>query len=155
MSRKASNIVIKEIKTAAEWRAIYPLIRQLNPGMKRPDFDRLLKHIRAQDGYRCIGAYRGGTLAGITGIWSSHRFWCGKYMEIDNFVVDQRQRSAGIGKLLNDWVEKEAKKGGCNIVIADSYSYNHASHRFYMRERYILKGFCFVKELGKTKAFRQ
>jgi GNAT superfamily N-acetyltransferase len=147
MPRKASNIAIKEIKTVSEWRAIYPLIRQLNPDITRPRFDQLLKSIRAQGSYRCVGAYRGKKLVGTLGIWTGTRFWCGKYMEADNVVVDQKLRNAGIGRALFKWLDKEAKRLNCDIVMADSYTRNHASHRFYFRERYVILGYCFVKKV--------
>ena len=98
-------------------------------------------------GYRCIVAFDGKKPAGACGIWTLNRFWCGRFMEVDNVIVNDKARSKGIGKAMMDWVEKEAKKQKCKVLIADSYSHNTASHRFYLRERYIIKGFCFVKEL--------
>jgi GNAT superfamily N-acetyltransferase len=143
---KQKPVILKEIIAREEWASLYPLVRQLNPDLKKKQFSSLLKEM-LKYGYRCIGAYRGGKLVGAMGLWTGHRFWCGKYIEVDNLVVDLNQRSAGIGKKMQDWLDLEAQRLKCRLVIADSYTHNHASHRFYLRERYIIKGYCFVKEL--------
>ena len=142
-----SHIAIRPLEPA-ELPSIYPLIKQLNPDLKKQAFLNYLKEMLPL-GYRCVGAYDAGRLVGVMGLWSATRFWCGKYIEVDNLVVDQNQRSRGIGDLMFDWLDGEAKRLGCNLIMADSYSHNHASHRFYLRKRYDLLGFCFVKKLGK------
>lgn len=147
MPRKAPKTTIRYLRSEPDFAMLFPLVRQLNPDLTHADFARYLKEMLSA-GYRCVGLYRGEKLIGACGIWTSTRFWCGTYMEVDNVVIDQGQRNAGLGKLLMAWVEKEAKKLGCRLVIADSYTYNHASHRFYMRGKYIIKGFVFVKEIG-------
>jgi GNAT superfamily N-acetyltransferase len=148
MPRKPTNntIAIREILTADEWAALFPLIKQLNPEITKAKFKQYLSAMLPL-GYRCIAAYRGGKMIGACGIWAGTRFWCGDYIEVDNLVVDRKQRNGGVGKLLMGWVEKEAKRRKCDLVMADSYTHNTASHRFYFRENYIIKGFCFVKEL--------
>jgi GNAT superfamily N-acetyltransferase len=141
----STHLSIRELKTRAEIETIYPLVKQVNPEVSKREFLADLDTMLGL-GYRCAGAFVGRKLAGACGIWTGKRFWCGKYMEVDNLVVDKDQRSSGIGALLMRWAEAEAKKSGCQIVMADSYTYNHASHRFYFREGYIIKGYCFVKE---------
>jgi GNAT superfamily N-acetyltransferase len=141
-----SPIKIKELLTPAEFAALYPLIEQLNPELSRKQYNAMLKQARA-DGYRCFGGYHGKKLVAACGIWIMTRFWCGKFMEIDNLVVDQSQRNAGIGKLLLDEVEAVAKREKCQMVLAASYTHNTASHRFYFREKYIIRGFVFTKSI--------
>ncbi len=137
---------IVELKTPAEMARTYPLIRQLNPDLSKTVFTRRLQ-IMVKNGYRAIAAVEGKKILGTSGFWTGTRFWCGDYIEPDNIVVDQSQRSKGVGKLLMQWMEKEAKRLTCDIVMMDSYTHNTASHRFYFREGYIIKGFCFVKDM--------
>ena len=147
MPRKASNITIRELKPT-EMLGIYPLVKQLNPELTRAQFNASLKEMLGNN-YRCIGAYAGKKLAGVMGLWSGSRFWCGRYIEADNVVVDKSARSMGVGNLMMQWLDKEAKRLKCNIIKADSYTKNHDSHRFYFRQRYVILGFSFVKKLGK------
>jgi GNAT superfamily N-acetyltransferase len=146
MPRKAPAVIIRELLLPKEASLLFPFIRQLNPAITKTAFNQSLKEMLPL-GYRCIIALDGKNPIGACGIWTANRFWCGRFMEVDNVVVDQKARSGGIGKHMMDWVEKEAKRTNCKLVIADSYTHNVASHRFYSREKYIIKGFCFVKEL--------
>ena len=141
---------IVELKTPVEMQRIYPLIKQLNPGLTRAEFTDRLKEMMAQN-YRCIMATEGAKILGTAGFWQATRFWCGRYMEMDNVVVDRRFRNKGIGALLVRWVEKEARRRKCRLVMAASYAHNTASHRFYFRERYIILGYCFVKKLRRPQ----
>lgn len=142
---KKQTLRIREL-APDEMPGIYPLTKQMNPGLTRRQFTAGLKAMSPL-GYRCLGAFDGNRLVGACGFWTGVRIWCGHYIEIDNLVVDQSQRSRGVGKLLVDFVEREAKRLKCAIIMADSYTHNTGSHRFYCREGYIIKGFCFVKEL--------
>ncbi len=144
--RHTAGLSIRELKTRAEIETIYPLVKQVNPQVSKREFLTDLDTMLPL-GYRCVGAFSVGKLVGACGLWIGRRFWCGKYCEVDNLVVDKQARSGGIGALMMRWVEKEAKKEKCAIVMADSYTTNHASHRFYFREGYIIKGYCFYKEL--------
>ncbi len=139
-------IKIKELLTTTEFSALYPLIEQLNPGLSRQQYNVFLKEALA-GGYRCFGGYQGKKLVAACGIWTMTRFWCGKFIEIDNLVVDKHQRNSGIGKLLLDEVEAVAKREKCQMLLAASYTHNTASHRFYFREKYIIRGFVFTKEI--------
>jgi GNAT superfamily N-acetyltransferase len=102
--------------------------------------------------YELIGAFTGGTLSGVAGAWIATKIWCGRYLEIDNLVVAPAQRSAGIGSLLIRYLEALARERGCNIVVLDSYTANHPSHRLYHRLGFEIWGFHFAKPVGDWKA---
>lgn len=139
-------VTFREIATAPEWLAMYPLIKQQNKDMTRKEFQSLLKSMR-EAGYRCLGAFIGGELVGIMGFWIGHRFWCHKYVDIDNVIVDKAYRNRRIGKRMLAWVEKEARKQGCAMAVLDSYTTAHNAHRFYFREGYAILGYHFTKHL--------
>lgn len=150
MPRKAPTVTIIELKSKAEFSAIYPLIKQINQDMKKSEFNQMLKDMMAQ-GYRCVGAYKGKKLVGVCGLWIITRFWCGRYIEIDNLVVDKNMRSKGIGALLLKWVEKEAKKQKAHHIGAASYSTEGEAHRFYFKEKFIILGFYFARKLRRSR----
>lgn len=76
-------------------------------------------------------------IAGIAG-WT----WAG-ICEITQFWVDESFRRNGIGKILLEAAESEAKSKGCTTILVRSYSFQ--APRFYERQGYIvehmLKGF--------------
>jgi GNAT superfamily N-acetyltransferase len=102
--------------------------------------------------YELVGAFSGGTLVGVAGAWIATKIWCGRYLEIDNLVVAPARRSAGIGGLLIRHLEALARERDCNIIVLDSYTANHPSHRLYHRLGFEIWGFHFAKPVGDWKA---
>jgi ribosomal protein S18 acetylase RimI-like enzyme len=101
--------------------------------------------------YELIGAFISEKLVGIAGAWIATKIWCGRYLEIDNLVVHPAQRSAGIGARLIRHLENVAKDRGCQVVVLDSYTSNHPSHRLYHRLGFEIWGFHFIKPIGNWK----
>ena len=101
--------------------------------------------------YEIIGAFSDGKLAGVVGAWIATKIWCGRYLEIDNLVVDENQRSSGIGSRLIQHLEIMARERDCKIIVLDSYTANHPSHRLYHRLGFEIWGFHFVKPIGDWK----
>lgn len=146
MTTRTPRIAIRELASPAHWRAAFPLVKQQNPNMTQREYSALLPKMR-QAGYRCIGAYSGEALVGILGFWVGHRFWCHKFLDLDNVIVDEKARSRGIGEKLVRWAEEEAIRQDCHIVGLDSYTTSHRAHRFYFREGYVILGYHFTKKL--------
>ncbi len=135
---------IIELKTEKEMATIFPLVKQLSQHLTKVEFMRRLKAMR-KNGYRCIAAYDGKEMVACSGFWEITRFWS-TYIEPDNVVVEAKVRGRGFGVALMRWMEEEAKRLGFPMVKLDSYTTNHASHKFYHREGYIIYGFVFVKK---------
>lgn len=101
--------------------------------------------------YELSGAFSDGQLVGVAGAWIATKIWCGRYLEIDNLVVAENQRSSGTGSRLIEHLEKTARERGCKLVVLDSYTTNHPSHRLYHRLGFEIWGFHFVKPIGDWK----
>jgi ribosomal protein S18 acetylase RimI-like enzyme len=83
----------------------------------------------------------------VAGVWLFPRVWCGLSADIDNFVVDQAYRSQQLGKRMLDHCLAYAKAQGAQIATLDTFVDNPASHRFYFREGFTIRGYHFVKPL--------
>ncbi len=126
---------------------LYPLIEQLNPGMGRERFDTIFTHMRSV-GIQFAGLYNeAGELVAACSYWIGARFYCGRMMHVDSFVVDATRRSGGLGSTLLNWLEETARQEGCTRLILDAYVNNDASHRFYFRQGFSIVGFHFNKML--------
>lgn len=101
--------------------------------------------------YQLFGAFTEGKLSGVAGAWIAAKIWCGRYLEIDNLIVDPAARSSGIGTRLIERLVQLAEEQDCKIITLDSYSSNHASHRLYHRLGFEIWGFHFVKSIGDWK----
>ncbi|MCE3255650.1 MAG: hypothetical protein K0R25_1144 [Rickettsiaceae bacterium] len=143
---KNHQIKVKEIKSLQEMLQQFPLLKQLNPKLKKKDYEQMLKAM-TKNGYRMIGAFDRENCVGLSGVWVNTKIWCGKYIEPDNVVVDKNYRSKGVGKLLIDWIIEEGKNLGCKTSTLDSYVANSKSHSFYFREGYVVNGFHFYREI--------
>jgi ribosomal protein S18 acetylase RimI-like enzyme len=125
------------------------LLGQLNPDTPMPLVKERLSTIMADHGhYFVVGAFDGGRMVGLCGAWVATKIWCGKYLEIDNLVVDAELRSGGIGSALIRHLEELGHKLDCRILVLDSYTANHPSHRLYHRLGFEIWGFHFVKPIG-------
>ena len=128
------------------------LLTTLNPETPTPIIGERLHVLLADHShYQLVGAFACGKLAGVAGAWIATKIWCGRYLEIDNLVVDPGQRSAGIGTQLIRHLEAVARGQDCKIVVLDSYTGNHPSHRLYHRLGFEIWGFHFVKPIGDWK----
>ena len=113
--------------------------------------DRLQAILADHSHYELIGAFSGKSLVGLAGAWIATKIWCGRYLEIDNLVVDPANRSTGIGTLLIKHLEAIARKQDCRIIVLDSYAANYASHRLYHRLGFEIWSFHFIKPIGDWK----
>ncbi|MEJ8804354.1 GNAT family N-acetyltransferase [Pontibacter sp. H249] len=142
---------IQKLETLEQMLAQHHLVLQLNPNMAHERYRELLQ-LMLQNGYKMVAAFdEAGTCVGLSGYWVSAKLYSGKYLEVDNFVVDKDYRSGGVGKLLSDWMLQEAKRLKCDTVMLDAYVTNSAAHRFYFREGFHIKSYHFYKSIGNEQ----
>ena len=130
----------------AEFPRILPLIRELNPAIPETVLAQRLEEM-AQGGYQCLAALWKEDCVGVSGIWAGTRFWCGRYLDVDNVVVDPRYRSMGVGQQLIDWIERYAREHACEVLVLDAYVTNPRAHALYERNGFRILGHHFVKHL--------
>ncbi|WP_281231254.1 GNAT family N-acetyltransferase [Flavobacterium gelatinilyticum] len=144
------TLQVRELTTIEEMTAQIETIRFLYPNISLEKYTSFLSEMIPHN-YIQIGVFENEICLGITGCWSATKLWTGKYLEIDNFVVNPEYRSKGIGKLLTDFVEKKALDIGCSSIVLDAFTGNFGAHRFYYNQGYSPKGFHFVKVLDENK----
>ena len=66
---------------------------------------------------------------------------------VDDLVSDENRRSQGVGKMMLDWLETQAKAQGCTALTLDSGVQRLRAHRFYFREGMHIASFSFKKAL--------
>ncbi len=125
---------------------ILPLVQALNPKVAPATLAARLEDMRG-NGYGCVAAFAGDRCLGIAGLWFGTRFWCGRYVDIDNVIVAEPWRGQGIGQALIGWIEDYARQKGCEKVVLDAYTTNERAHAFYARLGYRVVGLHFDKDL--------
>src|ERR1051326_5758570 len=124
-----AGIRIVELKTFEEMIPMHSLLIQLSRAVTKVAYRRMLKEMLA-NGYRMIAAFEKNKCVGIAGFWINTKFYCDKYIEPDNVVIDKNSRSKGVGKLLINWLYDEGKKNGCRTMLLDAYVENLPAHHF-------------------------
>lgn len=141
------DVVIRELVGFEEIAAIYPLYRQTG-SLPEDMFQERLAAMITQGNYRCIAAFIGERMVGVSGFWIGVQLWAGKWAEADHVVVDAQMRGAGIGAKLMVWIETEAGRVGCDITRISMVLGKERTHQFYSRSGYADDGLIMVKPLS-------
>lgn len=131
----------------AQMEGVFHLIQQLNPKMTKEEYGKRLEDMLRYP-YKMLGVFEGDTCVAVSGYWVMTKLYCGKYLELDNVVVDIAFRSHGIGKMMCDVIQKIALQENCLVMMLDAYIPNTRAHEFYEAFGFAKKGYHFVKNLA-------
>jgi GNAT superfamily N-acetyltransferase len=141
-------MVTKELLTINEMVAQYDIITQLYPKMSIEKYQDYLSEMIPHN-YKQLAIFENEICVALTGFWTGHKLWTGKYVEIDNFIVDENHRQKGLGKLMTDYIAEKAAAENCTAVVLDAFTANFKAHRFYNNQGYEPRGFHFIKTIDK------
>ena len=141
-----TNYTFKELITIPEMLEHLSIIQQLQTSLTLEEYKQLLPEMLSK-GYGQVAVFDNDKCIGISGYWINAKLYSGKYLEMDNVIIDEHYRSKGIGKLLCDWCYTKAKANNCKTVMLDAYVENEKAHRFYEREGFIKRGYHFLKRM--------
>lgn len=139
---------IKELTTLEEMLDQIETMQYLYPKLTVEKYKSYLQEMIPHN-YKQVAVFEEKTCVGLSGFWTGTKLWCGKYIELDNFIVHPNYRSKGIGKLITDYIDIKAEEIGCTNIVLDAYTTNFAAHRFYYNQGFGPKGFHFVKILNE------
>ncbi len=140
---------IKELTTIQEMLAEIETIQFLYPKLTLEKYESYLKDM-VPNNYKQVAVFEDNICLGISGFWFNTKLWTGKYIEIDNFVVNPNFRSKGIGKIISEFIDAKAKEFGCTCIVLDAFTGNFPAHRFYYNLGYEPKGFHFIKTINEN-----
>ncbi|MBK8330602.1 MAG: GNAT family N-acetyltransferase [Bacteroidetes bacterium] len=140
-----SAIDIYTVYTLDQMMQNYHLIVQLTPSLTIAMYQHYLQEMIPHR-YAQIIAKKGDDIVGVSGFWIATKLYCGKYLEIDNLIVDAKHRSQQIGHLLVKQLEIIAKQNDCQVMMLDAYLTNTEAHRFYQENDFKAKGYHFIKK---------
>ncbi len=141
-------MVLKELTTIDEMLAEIAILKHLYPTFTLEKYESYLKEMVPHN-YKQLAIYENEVCVALTGFWSGFKLWSGKYIEIDNFIVDPAHRAKGLGKKMTDYIDVKAREQGCTMIVLDAYTNNFTAQRFYFNQGYIPKGFHFLKMINE------
>lgn len=139
---------IKVITTKTEMLAQFEILLQLYPEFTLEKYDALLNEMLPHNYQQIIVVENEQTIA-LTGFWIGHKLWCGKFVEIDNFIVDQNQRGKKVGNILVEEIEKIAVSVNANQICLDAFVNNFVAQKFYINCGFQPRGHHYVKYLNQ------
>lgn len=125
----------------------FPLIHQMYKKMDYKAFEVALDEMILNNNYKMVAGYVDDKIVAVSGYWIARMLYCGRYLQVSNFVVDENFRGRGVGKKILNYLENKARNLGCDKVVLDSYTENKKSHSLYFNEDFYIRGFHFMKDL--------
>lgn len=99
-----------------------------------------------KNGYQCIGVRDEERLIGISGIWILEKYYTGKHVEPDNFVIHPDYRGKKIGEALSQWIDDYAKSIGGVASNLNCYVTNQSALKFWINQGYKIISFHLQKK---------
>jgi GNAT superfamily N-acetyltransferase len=115
---------------------------QLRPKLAREDFVGRVQQLATATGLRLAFIDDDGIKA-VAGYRISDWLAGGRYLEIEDLVTADGDRSKGYGGLLFDWIVALAGREGCLQVRLVSHVRRVDAHRFYLRKGMTLEAYYF------------
>ncbi|CAB3645762.1 hypothetical protein LMG24238_00717 [Paraburkholderia sediminicola] len=126
----------------------FDVMRQLRPHLTDAhSFAAQVARQRAE-GYRLLAASDAGGVVGLAGYRTLTNLLYGRFVYVDDLVVDGRQQRGGIGAQLLDAVRQIARETGCAHFILDTGLHMPLAQRFYFRNGLLARGMHFVEPLA-------
>jgi GNAT superfamily N-acetyltransferase len=122
MQQKAARVLwpsidVRRLYPDEEW-AAFELMRAAGRKVETEQFERRLWRLRAHR-YELFGAFADGDLVGVLGVRVVETLARGDHLHVDEIVVDESARGAGVGAALLEFAEYDARARGLNAVFLD------------------------------------
>ena len=147
MEKIAGKITIKELNNLDEMMLAFSIIKQRYREITLDNFQSQISEMIAMNDFKMIGAFLNDEIIGIAGYWVLRMLYCGRYIQVSSFIVDEEKRGFGVGKKILNEIEKIGKKLNCEKIVLDSFTENKKSHSLYFKEDFHIRGFHFMKDL--------
>lgn len=124
----------------------FPTMSQLRPHLLRDEFvDRIRQQMNS--GYKLAFLETENRVVAVAGFRIFECLSWGKFLYVDDLVVDEFVRSQSYGEKLFQWLMEYAKQHDCQQLELDSGVQRFDAHRFYFRQRMSISGYHFSRKL--------
>ncbi len=133
-------------KTDDEIQNCYAVMAQLRPHIEPDEFLQKVKRQAEISGYQ-LAYLTDGEVKAVGGLRISEWLSGGKFLEIEDLVAKDGERSKGYGGELFDWIVEFAKQEKCSQIKLVSHVKRFDAHRFYLNKRMIIQAHYFSMTL--------
>lgn len=128
------KILIAESDEALE--ICFAVVQQLRPHLTLNNYLSQVRRQQKKTGYQIAYVQVDGRVVATAGYLFRETLGDGLFLNVDDLVTDQTERSKGYGATLIAYLYKIAKENGCATIQLDSAVHRADAHRFYDREGY-------------------
>jgi GNAT superfamily N-acetyltransferase len=132
--------------TDEEILSCFPVMAELRPQYSEEAFLEMVRRLMIEQRFQLAYLSDGG-IKSVAGIRIGEWLATGKYLEIEDFVTAEAERSRGYGVALLDWLFRHAAQNGCGLVRLVSAVSRVDAHRFYERAGMARAAYFFTKEV--------
>ncbi|MBM5782502.1 MAG: GNAT family N-acetyltransferase [Pelagibacterales bacterium] len=147
MSDLSDQIVIRKLNNKEEMLLAFDIVKQRYNHLDLEKYNQQLSEMISMNDFKMVAAFLGDKIVGVAGYWILRMLYCGKYIQVSSFIVNEESRGFGIGKKILAEVEKIGKDLSCEKIVLDSYTENKKSHSLYYRSGFHIRGFHFMKDI--------
>ena len=137
---------MKQIKIAQnndEVRKCYAVMAELRPHFKTEnEFLVQVKRQMSRSNFQLVYLEENDVKA-VSGIRLGEWLGGGKYLEIEDLVATEKERSKGFGGELFDWIVEYASRENCHQIKLVSDVKRFAAHKFYLNKGMIIEAHYF------------
>lgn len=121
---------IRIAATDDEIQACHPVMAQLRPHLAASEFVPLVRRLQTLTGLQ-LAYLHDDTVKAVAGFRVSEWLANGRYLEIEDLVTIEGERSRGLGGTLFDWLVRHARAHDCDHLRLVSNVKRLEAHRFY------------------------
>ncbi len=141
--------VIKIATSLEEIERCYPVLAELRPHLSADRFAATVERLARELQFRLV-YLMDKNIKAVAGFRVGEWLHSGRYLEIEDLVTSQQERSKGYGQMLFIWLRNEAERLGCNQLRLISGVSRTDAHRFYERQGMLIEGKYFSMNIPKN-----
>lgn len=127
------NFVIEVANSEELIASTFDLFFQLRPHLEREAFTHQVRHMQTQHAYSIVTVLVNQRPVAAAGYRITQSLAWGKYLYVDDLIVDEKLRRNGYAQVLWDWLVVQAENHACQQIHLDSAVHRHDAHKFYLR----------------------
>ena len=124
---------IKIAENEAEISACFDVLAELRPHLSKEDFVSTIRRLEAKTNFKLV-YLKDPAVKAVAGVRISEWLYSGQYLEIEDLITTQADRSKGYGSTLFDWLFEYARTNHCQQLRLVSGVAREAAHRFYLKK---------------------
>ena len=124
----------------------FSTMSQVRPHLQRDEFvDRIRQQMNS--GYKLAFVETENRVVAVAGFRLSECLAKGKFLYVDDLVVEEVVRSKSYGQQLFQWLIEYAQQHNCQQLELDSGVQRFDAHRFYFRQRMSITSYHFSRKI--------